>query len=514
VTTGIGENGYDRVVSGQSFAAGTGTLTLGGEVNTYDGPWDVSEDFLRWNGFARWFTGDDKNFTSITAMAGATDWNSSDQIPRRAVTNGTIGRFGTLDPTTGGESQRHSLQFQHQFSDPTTITRLSAYGIYYDLDLFSNFTYFTSGANGDQFQQIESRFVFGGELTRTWLDRQVFGKPTDITAGFQTRNDTIDDIALNQTNRRQFVSNVRQDDVFEGSYSLFGDATTRWTDTIRTIAGLRADLFTFDVQSNLAANTGDKWDGIVSPKLGLVFGPYDKTEYYLNFGTGFHSNDARGVNTTVDPSTTPPTPVAQVDPLVRTIGGEVGVRTSAINNLTSTLTLWWLDSDSELVYVGDAGTNEAGPASRRIGIEWANYWRPTDWFATDCEVSLSHARFRDSGAADYVPNSIPAMISGGISLGREEGWFGGLRVRAFAGRPLDETGDIEGKTTLSLNGRVGYRQHDWEVSLDCLNILDRKDNDIEYYYESQLSTEAAAVADTHFHPAEPRMVRLSATYRF
>lgn len=457
--------------------------------------------------------GDEENHTAITAMAGATDWNSSDQIPARAVANGTIGRFGAIDDTTGGDSQRHSLQFLHQATDADTVTRVSAYGVYYDLDLFSNFTYFLDDPiNGDQFEQIESRYILGGEITRTWLDRQAFGKPAEFTAGFQTRNDIIDDIALNNTSRRQFLGSTRKDDVFEGSYSLFGESTIRWSDTFRTIAGLRADLFYFDVDSDLPANTGDEWDGMASPKLGLVFGPYENTEYYLNFGTSFHSNDARGVNTTIDP--TSGDPVDKVDPLVRTIGAEAGVRTSAFDNLTSTFTVWWLDSDSELVYVGDAGTNEAGPASRRFGIEWANYWRPNDWFTADCEISLSHARFRDSGPDDRIPNSIPAMISGGISLGREQGWFGGLRVRAFDARPLDETGDIEGKNTLTLNGRVGYRTHDWELALDVLNILDRNDNDIEYYYESRLSTEAAGVDDIHFHPAEPRMVRFSATYWF
>ncbi len=515
VTATIGEEGYYRAVSGQSFEAGPGTLTLGGEINTYDGPWDRPEDFLRWNGLARWFIGDEENHTSITAMAGATDWNSSDQIPSRAVANGSIGRFGAIDDTTGGDSQRHSLQFLHQCTDADSVTRISAYGVYYDLDLFSNFTYFLEDeANGDQFQQIESRFILGGEVTRTWLERRAFGKPAEFTAGFQTRNDFIDDIALNNTSRRQFLSSTREDDVFEGSYSLFGESTIRWSDTFRTIAGLRADLFYFDVDSDLPANSGDEWDGIVSPKLGLVFGPYDNTEYYLNFGTGFHSNDARGVNNTIDP--TNGMPVDKVDPLVRTIGAEAGVRTRVFDNLTSTFTVWWLDSDSELVYIGDAGTNEAGPASRRFGIEWANYWRPIDWFTADCEISLSHARFRDSGPDDRVPNSIPAMISGGISLGKEQGWFGGLRARAFDARPLDETGDIEGKNTFTLNGRIGYRKDDWELALEVLNILDRDDNDIEYYYESRLATEPSntAVQDIHFHPAEPRMVRLSATYRF
>ncbi len=513
VTATVGEEGYYRTVLGHSFEAGPGTLTLGGEINTYDGPWENSENFLRWNGIARWFLGDDDNHTAITAMSGATDWDSSDQIPRRAVQNGTIGRFGTVDNTTGGDSQRHSLQFLNQSTDADTVTRVSAYGVYYDMDLYSNFTYFLDDpVNGDQFQQTESRIILGGDIQRTWLEREAFGKPAEFTVGFQTRNDMIDDIGLHNTSRRNRVGTVREDDVFEGSYSIFGESTVRWTDTFRTITGLRADLFYFDVDSGLPANSGSEWDAIVSPKLGMVFGPFETTEYYLNFGTGFHSNDARGVLTTVDPSSGEAVP--KVDPLVRTIGAEIGVRTRLFDQLTSTFTVWWLDSDSELVYVGDAGTNEAGPASRRFGIEWASYWRPNDWLTADTEISLSYARFRNAGPEDRVPNSIPVLISGGVSLGREEGWFGGFRVRAFSSRPLEETGNIEGKSTFTLNGRLGYRRDNWEIALDVLNILDRNDNDIEYFYESRLANEASGREDIHFHPAEPRMLRVSATYRF
>jgi hypothetical protein len=293
---------------------------------------------------------------------------------------------------------------------------------------------------------------------------------------------------------------------------VFGESTVKWNSWFRTVAGVRADAFYFDVTSDNAANSGDEWSGIVSPKLSAIFGPWNETELYVNLGTGFHSNDARGVNNTVDPTTGDPLP--GVDPLVRTIGGELGVRTQVIPTLTSTLSLWWLDSDSELVYVGDAGLNEAGPASRRFGIEWTNYWRPCDWVSVDGEIALTHARFRDVGADDRIPNSIPVMFSGGIALGHEEGFFGSMRARAFVGRPLEESGDIEGKNTFTLNAQVGYRTKDWEVALECLNLLDREDNDIEYYYPSQLSTEAAPVDDIHFHPAEPRMVRVKMTYRF
>jgi outer membrane receptor protein involved in Fe transport len=290
----------------------------------------------------------------------------------------------------------------------------------------------------------------------------------------------------------------------------------RWTDWFRSNLGVRGDVFYFDTESDLAANTGDDWDAIVSPKVSLIFGPWHETEFYLNYGMGFHSNDARGVNTHVDPVSGDR--VDPVDPLVRTQGAEFGIRSSAIPTLTTTLALFWLKSDSELVYIGDAGTNEAGPGSERYGIELAAYWRPVRWLTVDVEGALTHARFTDSGNEDYIPSSVPAMLSGGITLGAhpdEDGFFGSMRVRAFAKRPLEETGTIKGKSSFLVNGGIGYRRNGWEAAVECLNIFDRDDNDIEYFYTSRLPGEpAGGFDDIHLHPTEPRTFRLRVSYRF
>jgi outer membrane receptor protein involved in Fe transport len=244
----------------------------------------------------------------------------------------------------------------------------------------------------------------------------------------------------------------------------------------------------------------------------MIFGPWKETELYANAGMGFHSNDARGVTISIDPVTALPT--QSVDPLVRTYGYELGVRTEALPNVVSTLALFYLHSDSELIYVGDAGTSEPGPATERFGVEWSTYWRPTDWLFIDNELTLAEGRLIGVGSADEIPGAVPITVNAGITLGKKEGLFGSLRGRYFAPRPLIEDGSVESRASFQVNGRIGYRKNDWEVAVDCLNILGRKDNDIEYYYESQLPGEVAPVGDVHFHPAEPRTVRLSVTRRF
>jgi len=484
-------------------------LTYALEYNYYDGPWTQPEESSRWNGLLRWFKNDDDTKLSVTFMGYHGSWTSTDQIPSRLVNDGTLGRYDTLDPTAGGESERYSLNVALEQRDDDGITRANLYAIHYMLDLYSNFTYQLDPGlpTGDQFQQAEQRWVFGGNVSRTWEKRNFMGVESDITFGLQTRTDLIDDIGLWQTQNQQRHATIRQDDILESSMGLYGEVVTRWTPWFKTVLGLRGDLYYFEPQESTTTGQNAETAGIISPKFSAIFGPWKNNELYLNFGTGFHSNDARGVMSGINPA----------DALVRTMGGEIGLRSQTVKNMTTTLALFWLQSDSELVYVGDAGTNEPGLASQRYGIELASYWRPTEWFSTDAELALTYARFIDAPSnANHIPNSIPVMFSGGFNLGaqgNDSGWFAGARVRIFANSPLEETDTYRGRDSIQVNATVGYRKNNWEVAVDCLNLLNRQDNDISYFYESQAPGRPAA-NDTHIHPVEPRMFRCRVTYRF
>lgn len=509
----LGEDNYLRTVFGHSTQAGGGTLTFGAEATYYDGPWVLEEDAHRFNGIVRWHRGDDDDFLDLTLLGYQAEWTSSDQIPQRAIESVLIDRYGNLDPTNGGQSQRYSLSLNWGRLDVDVRWKGSAYAGYYDLDLYSNFTYFLDDdIDGDQFRQSDQRFFFGGEISATLESRSLFGAPTTYSLGFQARNDVIWDLELARTRARADVNPIREDDVFTGSYSFFAAAKTRWNDSFRTEAGLRADVFRFDVDSDLIVNSGSEWDAIAMPKLNLIFGPWDHTEYYLNLGGGFHSNDARGLFTRIDPNDGI-TPVDPVDPLVRTWGTELGVRRQWTDTFTTTAALWYLYSESELLYVGDAGNVEAGPSTDRYGIEVSAYWRPTEWFSFDGEAALSQGRYTDTSGGAWIENQVPVVLSSGITVGEKTGAYGTLRARYFSERPLTAGKSVESKDSLQFNARVGYRLENWDFAIDCLNLFDRKDNDIEYYYTSRLPGEPAAGIDgVHLHPAEPRTIRISATY--
>ena len=484
-------------------------ITWAAEFQDYDGPWDLPEHAARWNGLLRWVDSDATDRFALTAMGYDGRWTSSDQIPLRAIENGRLSRFGNLDPSNGGQSSRYSLlaDWSRQTDDGGQWS-VNAFVSRYDLQLFSNFTYWLSDPiRGDQFEQQEQRWLAGGSARRDWsFALGSSTKEAKVSAGFDARTDWIDDIGLHLTSRRERHLTVRTDDVTQSSAGVFVLADLPLASHFRLQPGLRADFFHFRTSGPVAANAGSEHDFIISPKLSAIFGPWHQTEIYFNNGLGFHSNDARGVLTRTDPVTGGR--VSPVDPLVPIFGSELGIRTEAHADWVHTASLWFQHSESELVYVGDAGTNEAGPASTRFGLELASYWRPQPWLALDSEFTVSSAEFSDGSE---VPNNVPLTWTAGITFGREQGFFASLRARAFTPRPLDESGDILSRASFLLNARTGFRHRDWELSVDCLNLLNRRDNDIEYFYESRLRGESSAVSDRHIHPTEPRMLRVSLT---
>jgi hypothetical protein len=504
----VGMFGHVRALLADSPTLGSGNLLYGLEYAHYDGPWDLKENSNRVNGLLRYSWGDSEDQLRLTGgVYAAPQWHATDQVARRAVDSGLISRFGSLDTSDGGNTGRGSLYFDWTHNDGDNSTKLNLYGTYYRLNLYSNFTYFLDDpVNGDQFEQLDERFVSGGELRRTWRDTWG-GFPVESTVGLQLRNDYIPTVSLRHTRSRELVSVTSDDRVEEFSAGAFATNQIRWTGWFRTAIGLRADLYAIDVNNDTGASSGSKAAAIVNPKASLTFGPWAKTELYLDFGTGFHSNDARGV--------TLMSPAGQVPLLVRTIGAEVGARTSILPGLVSTLSLWYLHSDSELTFAGDSGDTEANAPSRKLGVEWANFYKPTSWLTLTADVSVTKARYIDNAAGDYIANSIPVVITGGATVETPSGVFGSVRLRHFSSQPLIEDNSVRQPSSTLVNAKLGYRHAWYEGAVEVDNLFDAKTDDIAYFYPSRLAGEpAGGVTDVHVHPVEPIQVRVSLTAHY
>lgn len=518
LTVEAGEYGYRRGLVAGSMAAAGGDLLLAADYTATDGPWDLDENLSRANGLARFSRASGSSRFSLTLQGYDADWDSTDQIPQRAVDSGRIGRFGHIDPTDGGASHRYSIAAQGEGALGAGRYRALAYAVDYRMELYSNFTYATDPVAGDQFEQLDDRSIYGGSA-RWSLPVDALGQSGALTLGTDLRYDDIGTVGLYRTVARQRSGTVREDGVKQASIAGYASLDTRWLDWLRTNVGLRADAFHFDVDSNIAANSGTESASELGPKLSVVFGPWQQTEFFVNAGKGFHSNDARGTTIAVDPAD-PSLPVERVDPLVDAFGSEVGLRTAILPHTQLSLGLWQLGLDSELLFVGDAGITEPTRKSKRRGIELSGIYAPFDWLVVDLDLAWTHARFDEPdpanpAAGDRIPGAVERVASMGVAVDHPSGWSGGLRLRHFGAAPLVEDNSVRSDPTTTVNLEAGYRiSRQLKLSATLLNLFDAADNDITYYYESQLPGEAAPVNDIHFHPVEPRSLRVALTAEF
>ena len=510
----IGQHGYVRGVVAASLDAGPGTLLYGLEVNRNNGPWDVPENVRKYSGVLRYSQGTPDDGYSVTAMAYRNSWNATDQVPLRAVESGQIGRFGSLAPSDGGDTSRYSLSYAMRQRTGNRLFELDAYLIRSQLELNSDFTYFLANpADGDQFQQSERRTVAGVNASESW-NTELAGLTMRNKLGVQARYDRLSPVGLYSTVERVRQSTVREDRVREASVGLYGESTVQWLPWLRSVAGVRFDAYRFKVDSSIDGNSGTASDHVVSPKLSLILGPWSSTEFFVNYGKGFHSNDARGATQTRLPDGAPSTPVT---PLVPTKGMELGARTQWLPGLQSSLALWRLDIASELLFVGDAGETEPSRASRRNGIEWNNHYIAAPWLLFDLDLAASRARYtQNDTAGNFIPGSIDKVASFGVTVTDQGPWSGAFQLRYFGPRPLIEDNSVRSASTTLAYARLAYQiNRKTRLSLDVFNLFNKRASDIDYYYASRLPGEAVdGVNDRHFHPVEPRSARLTLSYAF
>ncbi len=513
-----GEVGYERAVFAMSPNVGPGHLLFALELEHNEGPWDRGDDYQKINGVVSYSVGNGQNGASLTALAYHGNWNSTDQVPERAIQSKLIDRFGEIDPTDGGDSSRYGLNGEWHRGNENENTRVVAYANYYDLNLFSDFTYFLDDPiNGDQFEQKDRRVVLGASASQTWRFK-LLGFDTENTVGVQERTDFIRN-GLFHTDDQVRLSTTRADHITETRVGPHLENKTTWLPWLRTVAGFRADVYSFHDDDLSDHVSGGDTAAIVSPKFSLILGPWSKTEFYLNGGYGLHSNDVRG-------AVGPPIPgiagTGGVNPLIKSRGAEVGVRNTLLPGLQSSLTLWLLDLDSELVFAGDSASNEPSRPSRRWGVEFANFYTPTPWLTLDLDFAYSNARFtRHDPVGPWVPEAIETTLDAGVAVhdlgpGWWKGFYGGLRFRYFGPRILIEDASQKSTATSLVYLQLGYRfNKTWEATLDVFNLLDSQDADIDYYYVSRLPGESAdGVADRHTHQSEPRELRGGITVHF
>ena len=504
-----GSENYWRAVGANSWDTAKGTWLAGADLQFSDGPWDNPEDVRRYNGLLKYSTKLAGLPAEFMATYYANDWNATDQIPLRSVQNGDLGRFGFVDPSVGGKTRRFNLIGNLE----TEATRYNLFFTSYGLNLYSNPTYFLNDpVNGDQFEQEDRRSVFGGRVDHT-RDTRWLGRPLTLLAGLDTRYDHVSKLNLFNSGERTRLSAVRQDRVDEWSVGAYAAAEVSWSSRLRTTLGLRADFYDWDVSASRSENSGGGTDVVLNPKFGVAYAINDSWELYANYGGGFHSNDARAAELSVDPVTG--NPAESFDAIVDAVGYEGGFRAVLSDRLNFSTAVFYLELDSELIFSGDDGTTVPNERTERIGIETALFWQATERITVDLSAAKTDARFSDAPAgADSVPDAQETIASAGATLVLENGTTTSLRVRYFGEAPLVEDESVSKSSTTLVNLGFTYPIGNFVLGFDVLNLLDAEENDIEFFYESRLRGEVSPVEDRHFHPVESRELRLNVGYEF
>ncbi|HEX3467569.1 MAG TPA: TonB-dependent receptor [Candidatus Elarobacter sp.] len=551
LSIGAGDYGYDRIFLANSPKVGAGNLLYAFELYHDNGTLVRPDEYKKINGVLRWSTTTANSSFAVTAQGYRGDFNSSDQIAQRLVDAGVISRFGYVDPTDGGRTYRYALSTEYEHDDPRGVTRFSAYGESYGLDLFSNFTYYQFDANdyynetanpitcnplyttcapgpqhvstytsycpgnmtptglataprsvtpnpfgftcGDQREQEDKRFVSGFKLTRT-----ITAGKAETTFGLGVRNDNITTLGLFLTHDQIRLPNgtLSDDRVLELDKFLWVASQYRVSDKLRLTAGLRGDAYNIDVGDFQPANSGYTTQSMANPKFTASYAASKNQEFYLDFGDSFHSNDGRGTTQTLDPqthATIDPTgaPVHRYSPLVRAWGEELGYRYSAAK-LTTTVSFWKLNLASELVFDGDHGVTTPAGSTVRKGIELTNFYRPTRELTLGADIATATARFTTNpgNLGTYVPESLNVVSSASITLDKPH-YAASLRYRYFGPRVLDQLGDAVSSPTNVLNAQYTLKgPKGARLTLDVFNVLNSTGDDVEYYYGSWLPQDA------------------------
>jgi hypothetical protein len=467
------------------------TATFAAEVGRQNGPFDNPENWNKYKLFQKLtFKLTPTSTLSIGEMSYGGNWHGSGQIPARAVDEGLITRFGSIDPNEGGDTMRHQVYALYRLrpSENSEVRALGYVGTY-TFNLFSNFTlYLRDPEDGDEIEQQDRRTFYGGKASYRVV-HEIGRFRFDTTVGADVRADDIHEMLWDTVNRVQMAP-VRNDNVRETMMSAYASEEFTPLPWARAVVGVRADSLGFSVDNNLPGSTDPQnphsgVDGAqqISPKASLIVAPLQRSdaqlEVYLNWGNGLHSNDVRGVFTT--PSVTP---------LTRAVGEELGGRARLFDKLDLATAFWLLDLDSETVWNGDEGTTVPSDPTRRYGVELEGRYEIVPWLAADAALTFTHSQFSTDKANGGGLALAPKQTwSGGLSARHEMGpgmGRAGLRFYGIGDRPASDDGAIVAPGFTQFDLHVGYRTRRWDLALDVENLFNESFRSAEFDTISRL----------------------------
>jgi hypothetical protein len=521
VKSEFGKDSYYRELIANSGCVGSGTLLYAFDTLYFNGPWEFPENSRLLKGILRYTVGDHDDGMRITAQGYSGVGRINDNIPLPAVQAGLLNRFGTLDPFEGLSTQRYQLnaQWWHQ-NEVGDLTKANLYYVNYAFSIFTNTTGNVQDPdNGDEVHQFEHRSTFGGNLAQSWNSR-LFGDCVRNTVGLQVRNDNIPHIGTEHTVARNLVNVIDEASIVESNVGIYFNNEVKWGEKVRTVMGVRSDYFHWHVDDQDPNNSGKTESKLIEPKGSLILGPWCDTEFYLNGGYGFHSNDARGIfaidsfpftpGGSITTGNTPATPIA------RSRGAEAGLKTQAIPHLTTTVAVWYLRLESELVFDPFAITGVPKGASERYGVELSNTYRLNGWLTFDADWAASQAHFLEPDPAtggNRVDQAVQTVFTAGPTVRLPSGYFANLRYKYLGPRDLTSTGFPSSRATNLFEMSLGYESMRFSTGVELLNLFNSNGHEIDFANDVAVNGVTFPGADT-FHPLQPFQARFYFNLKF
>ncbi len=490
------------------------------QISDTDGPFDNKQKFRQGNALVKWQGTVGRGELKLETNWYAGKWNASGQVPESAVADGTISRFGSLDPSEGGDTSRTTAQLGYSVHDAHGGTwRASAFFLEYRLRLYSDFTLFANDpVHGDEIEQDDARSTWGLD---TAYDKHfdLAGMDTSLTVGAQTRNDNVENGLWHADHRVRLPDcfdlgtnpcNHTQDRIRD--FAGYAEANLHVLPHVHILPGIRYEQFVWDVDdldpetntSPDATTGGTAGRGMFLPKLSVEIEATDKLDLFVNGGQGFHSNDARSNAATHGAGA-----------LARATGAEAGFRTTLVPHLRVAADLWYLHLDSELVWSGDSGGTDAGDPTRRYGVDAEVQYAPVPWLHFDANITAAHATFvANHGNGNALALAPKLMGQGGVSFVHGPAFIS-LRGRGIADRPGNDANTLTAQGYFILDLMTGYSPiKALNLALTINNLLNSDWREAQFADTSRVTPTAPAIEQMHFTPGIPITATVSAAYKF
>jgi hypothetical protein len=459
-----------------------------------------------------------------TSQVYATDFHSAGVIREDDYEAGRIGFYDTYDPGQGGNSFRASIAVDIEKKTGDTVLGQQIFVIKRTMRLREDFTGYLldvqepwqtpHGQRGDLLDLDADETTFGARgFART--SGKAFGQTQQLELGYFARYDQVGGVQqrLSPTTLAAYHTDTNIESNL-GDIGLYGAINVRPLDWIALRGGLRADVFTFDV-NNLCAHQSintpapqtlpppldtscmdqtdhgvyvepnqraDTVSTAVLPKASLLIGPFRSFTFSASYGQGVRSIDPIYVTQDIA------TPFASI---VAYEGG--AAYAGPVGPLTLVVRSVFFDTHVDKDYVFDqtVGRNVIGVGTNRAG--WVGAVRATgDWLDESANVTFVKSTYDDTHLlVPYVPDivvrsdtavwrDIPLRIPGGPLRGALS-----AGVTYVGRRPLP-FGALSGTIfTIDANATLAWTHY--EVGLTVTNLLDTKYRLSEFNYVSNFN---------------------------